>query len=58
MLTFTRAIMRFVRPRKVFGVFLTMCIVFIAPAITQRVSDPSLPLGTPCKIQYYIDIGY
>ncbi len=30
------AIMRFVRPRKVFGVYLTMCIIFIAPAITQR----------------------
>ncbi|EON96063.1 putative glucose galactose transporter protein [Phaeoacremonium minimum UCRPA7] len=29
-------IMHFVRPRWVFGVFLTMCIVFIAPAITQR----------------------
>ena len=28
--------MHFVRPRIVFGVFLTMCIVFIAPAITQR----------------------
>jgi len=29
-------VMHFVRPRIVFGVFLTMCIVFIAPAITQR----------------------
>lgn len=28
--------MHFVRPRWVFGIFLTMCIVFIAPAITQR----------------------
>ncbi|KAG7284766.1 hypothetical protein NEMBOFW57_009378 [Staphylotrichum longicolle] len=30
------ALMHFVRPRKVFGVFLTLCIVFAAPAITQR----------------------
>ncbi|KAI5458176.1 major facilitator superfamily domain-containing protein [Mariannaea sp. PMI_226] len=29
-------IMRFANPRKVFLVFLTMCIVFISPAITQR----------------------
>ena len=29
-------IMNFVKPRMVFGVFLTMCIVFIGPAITQR----------------------
>jgi FHS family L-fucose permease-like MFS transporter len=28
--------MRFVRPRKVFGVFLTMCIVFMAPSVTER----------------------
>lgn len=30
------AIMKFVRPRWVFLFYLTMCIVFIAPAITQR----------------------
>ncbi|KAK0610134.1 major facilitator superfamily domain-containing protein [Bombardia bombarda] len=30
------ALMHFVRPRWIFGIFLTMCIVFIAPAITQR----------------------
>ncbi|GAB7345058.1 hypothetical protein MBLNU457_3470t1 [Dothideomycetes sp. NU457] len=30
------AIMKFVRPRKVFLAYLTLCIVFIAPAITQR----------------------
>lgn len=30
------ALMHFVRPRKVLGVFLTLCIVFAAPAITQR----------------------
>ncbi|KAH8885330.1 MFS general substrate transporter [Thozetella sp. PMI_491] len=30
------ALMHFVLPRKVFLVFLTMCIVFIGPAITQR----------------------
>lgn len=30
------AVMHFVKPRKVFFVFLTMCIVFIAPSITQR----------------------
>ncbi len=29
-------IMHFIKPRMVFGVFLTMCIVFIGPAITQR----------------------
>ncbi|KAF7561583.1 hypothetical protein G7046_g2537 [Stylonectria norvegica] len=29
-------IMRWVKPRKVFLVFLTLCIVFISPAITQR----------------------
>lgn len=29
-------LMRFVRPRMVFLVFLTMCIVFVAPSITQR----------------------
>lgn len=28
--------MGFVKPRIVFGIFLTMCIIFIAPAITQR----------------------
>ena len=28
--------MRFIRPRKVFLVYLTMCIIFIGPAITQR----------------------
>ena len=27
--------MRFIRPRKVFLIYLTMCIVFIAPSITQ-----------------------
>ncbi|KAK0648631.1 major facilitator superfamily domain-containing protein [Cercophora newfieldiana] len=30
------AMMRFIKPRKVFGVFLTMCVVFISPSITQR----------------------
>ncbi|KAK4035462.1 major facilitator superfamily domain-containing protein [Parachaetomium inaequale] len=30
------ALMHFVKPRLVFGVFMTMCIVFIAPAITQH----------------------
>ncbi|KAK4149093.1 major facilitator superfamily domain-containing protein [Chaetomidium leptoderma] len=30
------ALMHFVKPRIVFGVFMTMCIVFGAPAITQR----------------------
>lgn len=30
------AIMHFVRPRKVFLVFLTACIIFIAPSVTQR----------------------
>ena len=30
------AIMHYCRPRWVFGFYLTMCIVFIAPAITQR----------------------
>lgn len=30
------AIMHFVRPRKVFLIFLTTCIIFIAPSITQR----------------------
>jgi len=30
------ALMRFVKPRLVLGVFLAMCIVFTAPAITQR----------------------
>lgn len=30
------ALMRFIRPRWVFLFYLTMCIVFIAPAITQR----------------------
>ncbi|KAF7542295.1 hypothetical protein G7Z17_g11701 [Cylindrodendrum hubeiense] len=29
-------IMKYVRPRKVFLVFLTMCIIFICPSITQR----------------------
>jgi MFS transporter, FHS family, L-fucose permease len=29
-------LMHFVRPRWIFLVYLTMCIVFIAPAITQR----------------------
>ncbi|KAF2661910.1 MFS general substrate transporter [Lophiostoma macrostomum CBS 122681] len=29
-------LMRFIRPRWVFLVFMTMCIVFIAPSITQR----------------------
>ncbi|KAK4446517.1 major facilitator superfamily domain-containing protein [Podospora aff. communis PSN243] len=28
--------MRFIRPRKVFGAFVTMCIVFMAPSITER----------------------
>ena len=28
--------MKYIRPRKVFLFFLTMCIIFIAPAITQR----------------------
>ncbi|PSN69394.1 MFS general substrate transporter [Corynespora cassiicola Philippines] len=30
------ALMRFVRPRWVFLVFMTMCIVFLSPSITQR----------------------
>lgn len=30
------AVMKYVKPRKVFLVFMTACIVFIAPAITQR----------------------
>ncbi|KAL0465312.1 major facilitator superfamily domain-containing protein [Neurospora intermedia] len=30
------AIMHFVRPRKVFLLFLTACIIFVAPTITQR----------------------
>ena len=30
------ALMKFIRPRWVFLVYLTMCIVFIAPSITQR----------------------
>ncbi len=30
------ALMKYVRPRWVFLVFLTMCIIFVAPAITQR----------------------
>jgi len=30
------ALMHYVRPRRVFLVFLTFCIVFVAPAITQR----------------------
>jgi hypothetical protein len=29
-------LMKFVRPRKVFLLFLTMCIIFICPSITQR----------------------
>lgn len=29
-------IMKFVKPRKVFLVYMTMCIVFVAPSITQR----------------------
>lgn len=29
-------VMHFVKPRVVFGVFLTMCIVFVGPSITQR----------------------
>jgi FHS family L-fucose permease-like MFS transporter len=33
---FGAAVMKYVRPRKIFLVFLTMCIVFSAPAITQR----------------------
>ncbi|KAL2015005.1 hypothetical protein VTK56DRAFT_6538 [Thermocarpiscus australiensis] len=31
-------VMHFVRPRKVFGVFMTMCIVFSAPAVAQHSS--------------------
>ncbi|KAK3951340.1 major facilitator superfamily domain-containing protein [Pseudoneurospora amorphoporcata] len=30
------AVMHFVRPRKVFLIFLTACIIFVAPSITQR----------------------
>lgn len=30
------ALMHFVRPRMVFGVFMTLCIVFIGPTITQK----------------------
>ncbi|KAL2150428.1 hypothetical protein VTH82DRAFT_6991 [Thermothelomyces myriococcoides] len=30
------AMMHFIMPRKVFGLFMTMCIVFSAPAITER----------------------
>ncbi len=29
-------VMQYLRPRKVFLVFLTLCVVFVAPAITQR----------------------
>ncbi|KAI1759084.1 MFS general substrate transporter [Hypoxylon sp. FL1150] len=29
-------VMRYVRPRKVFLVYLTLCVVFVAPSITQR----------------------
>lgn len=29
-------LMYWFRPRIVFGIYMTMCIVFIAPAITQR----------------------
>lgn len=29
-------VMRYVRPRKVFLAFLTLCVVFVAPSITQR----------------------
>lgn len=29
-------LMHFVKPRMVFGVYLTLCMVFVAPAITQR----------------------
>ena len=29
-------VMHFVKPRIVFGIFLTMCIVFVGPSITQR----------------------
>lgn len=29
-------LMHFIKPRMVFGIFMTMCIVFTAPAITQR----------------------
>lgn len=30
------ALMHFVKPRIAFGLFMTMCMVFVAPAITQR----------------------
>lgn len=33
---FGAGLMHYVRPRWVFGFYLTMCIVFIAPAITER----------------------
>ncbi|KAJ3472327.1 hypothetical protein NLG97_g11084 [Lecanicillium saksenae] len=33
---FGAGIMKYVRPRYVFGVFLTCCIIFIIPAITER----------------------
>lgn len=33
---FGAGIMKYVRPRYVFGVFLTCCVIFIIPAITER----------------------